>query len=63
MRNKIFDEYQSGNGYRDISKASGRQQTMFDSDEPAQELPAYQKSSTTTTTTHPGRHKRTQNNN
>ncbi len=73
MRNKIVDMYQSGKGYKAISKALGLQRTTvrtiilqmekaWESGEPCQEWPAYQNYSKSAMPTHPGGHKRTQNN-
>ncbi len=76
MRNKIVDMYQSGKGYKAISKALGLQGTTVRaiihkwrklvtvvnlprSGEPSLEYQNYSKSAMTT---HPGGHKRTQNN-
>ncbi len=68
MRNKIVDLYQSGKGYKAMSKALGLQRTTvraiypqmektWNSGEPSQEWPAYQIYSKSATTTHPGGHK------
>ncbi len=73
MRNKIVDMYQSGKGYKAISKAfvtpANNNQSHYlqmektwNSDEPSNEWLAYQNYSKNATTTHPGGHKRTQNN-
>ncbi len=61
MRNKIVDMHQSGKGYKAISKALGLQRTC-NSGELSQEWLAYQNYSKGAMTTHPGGHKRTQNN-
>ncbi len=72
--NKIVDIYQSGKGYKAISKALGLQRTMVRAiihkwrkcgtvvNLPRSEWLAYQNYSKSTMTTHPGGHKRTQNN-
>ncbi len=73
MRNRIVDMYQSGKGYKAISKALGLQRTTVraiihklektcNSGEPSQEWLAYQTYSKSAMKTHPGGHKRTQNN-
>lgn len=55
MRNKIVDIYQSGKGYKAISKALGLQQT-WNSSETSQEW-ADQNDSKSATTTHQGGHR------
>ncbi len=67
MRNKIVEMYQSGKGYKAISKTLGLQRTMVRAiihkwRNSSQKWPAYQNYSKSTMTTHPGGHKRTQNN-
>ncbi len=65
MRNKIVDMYQSGKGYKAMSKALGHYPQMektCNRGEPSQEWLAYQNYSKSTMTTHPGGHKRNQNN-
>ncbi len=69
MRNKIVDMYQSGKGYKAISKALGLQWTTvraiihkWRKKHLKEEWPAYQNYSKSAMTTHPGGHKRTQNN-
>ncbi len=71
MRNKIVDMYQSGKGYKAISKALGLEPwseplstngETWNSGEPSQEWLAYQNYSKSAMTTHPGGHKRMQNN-
>ncbi len=66
MRNKIVDMYQSGKGYKAISNHSQshypQMEKTCNSGEPSQEWLAYQNYSKSTTTTHPGGHKRTLNN-
>ncbi len=62
--------YQSGKGYKAISKALGihgqshylQMEKTWNSGEPSQERPGYQNYSKSATTTHPGGHKKTQYN-
>ncbi|KAI5104198.1 hypothetical protein C0J45_5824 [Silurus meridionalis] len=71
IRKKVIEIYQSGKGYKVISKALGLQQTTMraiihkwqkhGSGDPSQELPAEQNNPKSTATTHPRGYKKPQN--
>ncbi len=73
MRKEVIEIYQSGKGYKAISKALGLQRTTvraiihkwqktWNSGEPSQEWPANQNYPKSAATTHPRGHKRPHNN-
>lgn len=63
---RVIEIYQSGKGYKDISKALGlwnhRIAKTWDSGEPSQEWPADQNYPKSAVKTHPRGHKRPHNN-
>ncbi len=69
MRKKVIEIYQSGKGYKAISKALGLQRTTvraiihkWNSSEPSQKWPADQNYPKSAATTHPRGHKRPHSN-